>query len=156
MVVDDPARHSRPLTAAGALFFDERGRVLIVEPTYKSSWDIPGGHIETGETPSQACIREVEEELGLVIRPGPLLVVDWAPSTKDGDRLLFVFDGGVLDARRQREITLAVDELASCAFIQPEEIANRLIPRLARRVNAAIRSRLLGETWYLEHGVRLV
>jgi hypothetical protein len=29
--------------SAGVLFFDEAGRLLIVEPTYKPNWEIPGG-----------------------------------------------------------------------------------------------------------------
>ena len=51
--------------AAGALFFDDSGRVLLVRPTYKPSMDIPGGYVEPGETPYEACVREVQEELGI-------------------------------------------------------------------------------------------
>jgi 8-oxo-dGTP diphosphatase len=49
--------------SAGALFVDEYDRVLLVEPTYKSYWDIPGGYVEPGESPLAACAREVHEEL---------------------------------------------------------------------------------------------
>src|SRR5690348_2961409 len=46
--------------SAGALIFDRRGRLLIIKPTYKSGWTIPGGVMEAdGETPWQACMREV-------------------------------------------------------------------------------------------------
>ena len=51
--------------SAGALFFDEAGRLLVVEPAYKSNWEIPGGAVELNESPRQACVREVKEELGL-------------------------------------------------------------------------------------------
>jgi ADP-ribose pyrophosphatase YjhB (NUDIX family) len=140
---------SRPISAAGALFFDEAGRILLVEPTYKPNWDIPGGVIEHGETPSEACTREVEEELGLVREPGRLLVVDWAPRNDD-DRVLFVFEGGLLTARD--EIRLQASELRSYEFVTPEEAGQRLIPRLARRVTQALRAWESGETRYLEHG----
>ena len=33
---------------------------------YPDVWDLPGGHLEIGETPDQALIRELEEELGIV------------------------------------------------------------------------------------------
>jgi len=32
-----------PRVAAGVLFRDAQGRVLLVKPTYKDGWDIPGG-----------------------------------------------------------------------------------------------------------------
>lgn len=50
---------------AGALFLDEAGRLLLVNPTYKPQWEIPGGVVEQDESPRQACIRAVKEEIGL-------------------------------------------------------------------------------------------
>ncbi|MEV4013370.1 NUDIX hydrolase [Nonomuraea angiospora] len=70
--------------AAGVLFFDEAGHVLLVRPTYKPYMDIPGGYVEPGETPHQACVREVREELGIQPAIGRLLVVDWAPLPQAG------------------------------------------------------------------------
>lgn len=49
--------HNTILSAAGALIRDQQGRILLVEPTYKDHWEIPGGVIEVGETPSQGCAR---------------------------------------------------------------------------------------------------
>src|SRR2546427_4897446 len=54
-----------PRIAAGVLFRDPDGRVLLVKPTYKAGWDIPGGYVEPGESPKQAALREVREELGI-------------------------------------------------------------------------------------------
>lgn len=139
-------------SAAGALFLDAAGRVLIVEPTYKEYWEIPGGMLEAGETPSQACAREIKEELGLTVRLGRLLVVDWAPHPTFGDRVLFVFDGGTLDPAQLAAISLQVEELASYALVAQDDVENRLIPRLARRVRAALTARTDGTTSYLEHG----
>ena len=48
--------------SAGALIFDRAGRLLILKPTYKTGWTIPGGVMEAdGETPWEACRREVRE-----------------------------------------------------------------------------------------------
>lgn len=90
---------ARPRVAAGVLFFDDDGHVLLVLPCYKPGWDIPGGYVEPGESPKRACARELEEELGITPAIGDLLVIDWAPHPDEGDKLLFVYDGGVLRSR---------------------------------------------------------
>lgn len=141
------------LSAAGALIRDSQGRVLLVEPNYKDYWEIPGGLIEVGETPSQGCEREIAEELGLTRKPGRLLVVDWAPHPEHGDRVLFVFDGGTIEDADITKIRLQPEELDSYVFLPPAEAIDRLIPRLARRVQAAIQADEEGKTRYLEHGV---
>lgn len=141
------------LSAAGALILDDAGRVLLVEPNYKDYWDIPGGIIEVGETPSEACAREITEELGLTRTPGRLLVVDWAPHPELGDRLLFIFDGGTLTPADIAGIRLQPEELDSYEFLNPPDALNRLIPRLRRRVDAALRALDENRTLYLEHGV---
>lgn len=145
--------HNTILSAAGALIRDQRGRILLVEPTYKDHWEIPGGVIEVGETPSQGCARELTEELGLHREPGRLLVVDWAPHPEQGDRVLFVFDGGTLTEGGIAAIQLQAEELRSYVFLPPEDAFDQLIPRLERRMRAAVRAQETGQTMYLEHGV---
>lgn len=66
--------------AVGALFRDAHERVLIVQPTYRLEWLIPGGAVEHGESPHAACIREVNEELGLTVTIGRVLCVDYRPA----------------------------------------------------------------------------
>jgi len=144
--------HNTILSAAGALIRDERGRILLLEPTYKDHWEIPGGIIEVGETPSQGCARELVEELGLDRDPGQLLVVDWAPHPTQGDRVLFVFDGGTLTPSEIAALRLQAEELRSYAFLSPDEAFDQLIPRLERRMRAAVRAQEQGRTVYLEHG----
>jgi 8-oxo-dGTP diphosphatase len=143
---------TRPDCAAGVLFVDEAGDVMLVEPTYKATWEIPGGGMGHGETPREACARELREELRLDVPLGRLLVVDWAPHVQE-DRVRFVFDGGVLTDEQLDAIVLEPDELTSWAFVAPDELFVMVEPRLGRRVSAALEAREAGATRYLEHGV---
>jgi 8-oxo-dGTP pyrophosphatase MutT (NUDIX family) len=63
------------IAGAGAFFHDPDGKVLLVKPSYRDTWEIPGGGLEHGEHPFQAAAREVGEETGLELRPGRLLAV---------------------------------------------------------------------------------
>lgn len=127
--------------AAGALFFDDNGRLLLVQPTYKPTWEIPGGVVEAYESPLQACVREVAEELGLEDeqRPYRLWAVDYTPeSAEKTESLQFIFDGGVLTAADIAAIRLPAAELASYHFCTLPEAQERLNGRLARRVTQCI------------------
>ncbi|RKN31832.1 NUDIX domain-containing protein [Micromonospora musae] len=140
-----------PRVAAGALFFNDEGHVLLVRPSYKRHWEIPGGFVEPGESPRAACLREVEEELGLTVVLGAMLVVDWAPAQHEGDKLLFIFDAGTLTAEQERGIRFADGELTEWRYVPPHELDEHGPARLARRIRAAIAARSGGST-YAEHG----
>ncbi|MFC0627057.1 NUDIX domain-containing protein [Kribbella deserti] len=143
---------AQPRVAAGALFRDENGRILLVKPTYKERWDIPGGYVEPGETPRQACGREVMEELALDRPVGRLLAVDWAPMPGEGDKLLFVFDGGQLDESEIEQIALPPEELKAFKFFEQGELSEVLTARLIRRITAASAALAGGDVAYLEAG----
>lgn len=143
---------AKPRVAAGALFFDDQDNVLLVKPTYKDGWDIPGGYVEPGETPVESCQREIKEELGLEMQVRGLLVVDWAPSEGEGDKVLFVFDGGMITRGTENQLSLPRDELMTFAFQPPEAFDDLMPARLARRLRAAISARERGAVEYLEHG----
>jgi ADP-ribose pyrophosphatase YjhB (NUDIX family) len=143
-----PPPIATPLLAAGALIRDYEGRILLVKPTYKDGWEIPGGAVEPGESPAEACSRELAEEIGLHRRPGRMLLVDWAPDT--GDRLLFLFDGGTLDD--VGEALPDGDEISEARFFDLSEIGELVSDRLLRRISTAVSE--TGDP-YAEHGVNL-
>ncbi|MFG2710669.1 NUDIX domain-containing protein [Streptomyces goshikiensis] len=145
---------TRETVAAGVLLFDERDRVLLVDPTYKAGWEFPGGVVESGEAPARAGIREVEEELGLTLDRVPgLLVVDWEPPRHPafgGLRLLF--DGGRLGESDIASLRLPGPELRQWRFVTEPEAADLLPPQRYERLRWALRARDRGHPHYLEAG----
>lgn len=141
--------------AAGVLLFDERGRVLLVDPTYKPGWEFPGGVVEPGEAPARAGVREVAEELGLRLETAPrLLVTDWEPPRPPGyGGLRLLFDGGRLSTAAAGELLLPGAELRGWRFVTEDEAAELLPPVRRDRLRCALRARELGRPLYLEGGV---
>jgi 8-oxo-dGTP diphosphatase len=143
--------------SAGALIFDGTGRLLILNPTYKTGWTIPGGVMEAdGETPWEACRREVREECGLELRRGRLACVDFRPdrSAEPGrperaGGIRFLFDCGVFDDAELAGITVQPEEVAEYQFVAMKEALELLRAPIRRRVRAGTRRR---RCVYLEDG----
>ena len=127
--------------------------MLLVDPVYKAAWELPGGRVEEGESPRAACEREVAEELAWRGPIGRLLVVDWLPDLRgQGDRLLFVFDGGVVDEGFAERAVLPPDELREARFVAVDVLHEHLGPGMVRRVTEAIAHATTGTTGYREFG----
>jgi 8-oxo-dGTP diphosphatase len=140
---------------AGLLLRDAQGRVLVVEPTYKPDWEIPGGAVDVDESPRQCVVREVGEELGIGATPGRLLVIDYQhPEPGRTESIMFVFDGGVVDTAWTDQIELAADELHRWRLVALDELSTLAIPRLCRRIDHAVAAAREGQTLYLENGQR--
>jgi 8-oxo-dGTP diphosphatase len=149
-VSDPTATFATPRIAAGALFV-HGDRILLVHKTYGNGWDIPGGYAETGESPAAACQRELKEELGIQREVRRLLIVDWAPHVREGDKILYIFDCGELGADENR-IQLESDELDRWEWAPVDKLPDYVIPRLARRLTSAHHSYSAETPTYLEHG----
>ncbi|MFH7597576.1 NUDIX domain-containing protein [Streptomyces racemochromogenes] len=145
---------TRETVAAGVLLFDDRDRVLLVDPTYKPGWEFPGGVVEAGEAPARAGVREVAEELDLTLERLPeLLVVDWEPPRSPaygGLRLLF--DGGRLSEAEAGRLRLPGPELRAWRFVTEQEAEGLLPPQRYERLRGALRARERGRPLYLEAG----
>jgi 8-oxo-dGTP diphosphatase len=125
----------RKRMAAGALFFDQHGNTLIVKPTYRDYWLLPGGAIEENESPRQGCIREVLEELGLHRDIRALLCIDYVPGyAAVSESLQFIFYGGILDQQQIADIVLPLAELSEYRFLPLEEAVTLVSPRVSKRL----------------------
>jgi len=137
--------------SAGALIFDRAGRLLILKPTYKSGWTIPGGVMEAdGESPWEACRREVREETGIEVARGRLAAVDFRrqrPDRPGGVR--FLFDCGKVSDRALVGLVLQPEEISESRLAPLADALVLLRGPIRRRVRAATGGRRLV---YLEDG----
>ncbi len=138
--------------SAGALIGDGHGHLLILRPTYKSGWTVPGGQLEAdGESPWEGCRREVREETGLIVSTGRLICVDFLrpkPGRPGGLRLLF--DCGEVTAAVRDRIILQAEEVSGYRWATPEEADQLLSGPVGRRVARGLAAR--PGTVYLEEG----
>jgi 8-oxo-dGTP diphosphatase len=137
--------------SAGGLIGDGTGRLLILRPTYKRGWTVPGGQIEAdGESPWDGCRREVAEETGLTVTRGRLACVDFLrprPGRPGGVR--FLFDCGAAGPGEQGSIVLQANEISDYRWATPDEAAGLLSGPVGRRVAQALAA---DGTVYLEDG----
>jgi 8-oxo-dGTP diphosphatase len=152
--------------SAGALIYDRHGRLLILKPTYKKGWTIPGGVMEAGgETPWQACQREVHEEVGLQVCSGKLVCVDFRPPKPERAAepgrpgkparpggMRFLFDCGVFGPDRLDSVVLQAEEISESRLLPVEQALPLLSKPVRRRVKQATRARTV---LYLEDGRRV-
>lgn len=147
------ATQPRKRVSADVILRDKAGRLLLVDPRYKPDWDVPGGMAEANEPPHEAVRRELKEELGLDLRVGKLLCVDWvSPHGPWDDLVAFVFDGGELTDEQVANLKLPDGELAAFEFCTLVQVQERLRPYVRRRIVRALDSLSASTACYLQDG----
>jgi len=133
------------------MIFDGSRRLLILKPTYKKGWTLPGGQIDPdGESPWDACRREVREETGLAVVGGRLACVDFLrPRATRAGGVRFLFDCGVMADERLAAVALQTEEIAEHRLLEPDRAAELLSGPLRRRVSATLAAKGFV---YLEEG----
>jgi 8-oxo-dGTP diphosphatase len=144
------------IAAAAAVIGDGAGGVLLVKPNYRDHWALPGGVCELGEPPHAACAREVAEELGLDLKIGRLLAVDWSvpePAYGPDARpvIRFLFDGGTL--HEGASVVLQPEELDDWRFVRQDRLADFLPAHILARTVAALGALGSGGASYVPHAL---
>lgn len=110
-----------------AIIFDEtRGKVLLTQRTDNGRWCLPGGRMESGESASETCEREVWEETGLIVRVKRLIGVYSNPNQlviyPDGNKVFIVvlnFEAEVIEG----ELGLS-NETTAIGYYSLQEMEN--------------------------------
>ena len=118
---------------AGALVFDEAGRVLIIKSRLRGTWEYPGGGSHGSETPLETCRREVREETGIDLTDYRLVgVIFWRRLTPNGN-LLFTF-ATTVDAVTAAQLSVQRLEVTDARWVTREEALELVPERIARRL----------------------
>jgi 8-oxo-dGTP diphosphatase len=151
---DQLAGHPKKQLAAGVVLLNDNRDILLVKPTYRDGWLLPGGVVESFESPRDAALREIDEELGLAITIDRLLCIDYQKNEAAArENIQFVFYGGILSSQQQRAIRLPQSELAAHRFAPISEAITLFNPHSARRVPYALQALTMNTTIYLENGI---
>ncbi|MFA7261467.1 MAG: NUDIX domain-containing protein [Caulobacter sp.] len=105
-----------PRVGCGAAILRDGALLLVLrlrEPE-AGHWGLPGGKTDWGETTRATCAREIAEELGLVITPGPLLCV--ADTIDLGDGGHWVAPVYRIDDCVGEPVVLEPDKLGGCGW----------------------------------------
>ena len=115
--------HSQGIIASAFIYED--GKVFVAKRAdtksfLPGSWEIPGGHVEFGESVEEALIREVREELGIAITvTDPFFVFSYLPNE---NRHMIEVDCFAYRTNPEQEIRLNAEDHSAMAWITEDEI----------------------------------
>jgi ADP-ribose pyrophosphatase YjhB (NUDIX family) len=113
------------------VIFNEKGQVLLCHRTDYDAWNIPGGGVESGESPVDAIRREVKEETGLDVGSMRLVGV----YNKEGQNdIVFCFVCTIVGGA----ITLN-DEADKIEYFDMDKIPKNISPRHVERIRDAMK-----------------
>ena len=118
------------------------GRVLLVHRSpnrraYPGVWDLPGGHIEAGETELAALTREMHEELGVRIATASAIHLCRLEAGSGGESLRL--SGWLVDEWLGTPTNVAPDEHDDIRWFRPDELPPLAHERLGTALADAMR-----------------
>lgn len=132
----------RPAIGVGAVVFDDERRVLLIRRAQAPAlglWSVPGGRLEAGESLRECCRREVMEETGIAVEPGPIVAV--AERIRSGFHYVIVDFAATLKVSPAPEPMPATDASAACWVGLDDLDGYELVEGLADVIRSALASR---------------
>ena len=102
-------------------FYNKQGEVLLSQRSAKKTicplmWDVSvAGHIDAGETPKQAAVREAQEEIGISISESSLKSIGVFPCCQ-------LYENGIQDNEFHNTFIAEISETMSAFTLQEEEV----------------------------------
>lgn len=118
------AAQPQKMVATKVIVKSNLGNILTVQPTYKKTWQLPGGGVDNGESPEAAGVREIAEETGMVIPESDLIPM--GTIYKADEELLIVMYEYAHAIDETTEITVQEDEISGYNFTSADETARHL------------------------------
>lgn len=97
------------------------GNILLAKPDYKKTWQLPGGGVEDRESPEQAAVREVKEELNLDVAESNLSIK--GTIYKPDEEMLFVIYESTKRIVEDTKFILQADEITDFQFAEVQNVA---------------------------------
>jgi 8-oxo-dGTP pyrophosphatase MutT (NUDIX family) len=137
-------------SAGGVVYRMQSGRplYLLIRDSYKN-WGFPKGHIEKGEQPSAAALREVAEETGLdqVEVRSDIDVIDWYFRFR-GRLIHKVCHFFLMETSATRTCPQRAEGISACTWVPFEEAETRIsygnAREILRRAHDQVTARLAG------------
>jgi 8-oxo-dGTP diphosphatase len=103
------------------IIISDKGKVLLVKPSYKKTWQFPGGGVDAHEEPKEALLREVREEINLDMTEDQLKLIGTA-FKRDYDHLFLIYES---DKRLDENTDLNVpdEEMEGYKFFAVDVVA---------------------------------
>ena len=125
-------------TASGAFIFNEKNQLLILKPSYKDGWNLPGGVTDEFESPYQTIVRECKEETNLDIQIQQLVLVDYITEQVDGEQFDHVEFYFLAQAQTLDCIKIDNEEIIDYKFVDPKQAHIYLPDSYCERLNAIL------------------
>lgn len=119
--------------AAFGFIFDEQNRILLCHRLDYDLWNLPGGTMETGESPWECVVREVKEETGLEVEIIRLVGIYNKPEKSE---LVFSFICRIVSGK----ITLN-EEADRIEYFAISDIPHNTSPKQVERINDVIKEK---------------
>lgn len=117
-------RAPKKIVAVKVLIWTQSDKILLVKPHYNRHWQLPGGLIETGESPINAAIREVNEETGMTLNSNNLEIIDCI-FKQESETVVLIYNHTV-KIKESGRIKISKDELEDYSYVSKHKAISKL------------------------------